>query len=233
MKDRIAIEGSFWNGFSSKYDQFIKRTVGDSYQVLYKNLKNNLHKTDHVLEIATGTGLISFEICRSVNQINAIDIAPNMISQAKKKQKGTDLSNIEFEVGDSNNLQFSNNTFDKVIASNVLHLLIDPDIALNEMKRVLKPGGLVILPTFCHGENLKSRLISHLMSLFGFNARNKWSSKRFATFVQLHDFKVVKNEIIRSKIPLLYLVAQKSAINSRETRPIAHDIQTNDSNHCG
>ena len=73
MKNRIEKEGHFWNSFSARYDSFIKSTLGPTYQQLYQNLKTDVSGSGKILEVATGTGLLAFEICNYVNSINAID----------------------------------------------------------------------------------------------------------------------------------------------------------------
>jgi ubiquinone/menaquinone biosynthesis C-methylase UbiE len=191
LKTRIEQESSFWNSFAKRYDRFIRHTLGNTYQILFEKLRIDTFESDRILEIATGTGLLSFEICRQVRHIDAIDISPEMIRIAKQKQKEKEILNVSFEVGDSSDIHFSDNSFDIVLASNVLHLLFNPEEALSEIHRVLKPDGRAILPTFCHGENIKSRLISGFMSLFGFKARNKWSVKSFETFVLNNGFKPI------------------------------------------
>ena len=210
MKNRIEKERRFWNLFSAKYDRFINSTLGTTYQQLYQKLITDVSGSVKILEVATGTGLLAFEICNNVNSINAIDIAPEMIRIAREKQHQKSISNIVFEVGDSCNLLFEDSSFDVVIASNVLHLLFDPEKSLSEIRRVLKPDGIAILPTFCHAENIQSRIISGFMSLFGFRARNKWSTKSFVLFLDNNRFAIIKSQIIRGKIPLLYCVAKKN-----------------------
>jgi ubiquinone/menaquinone biosynthesis C-methylase UbiE len=185
-------------------------TLGTTYQQLYQKLIADVSGSVKILEVATGTGLLAFEICNYVNSINAIDIAPEMIRIAREKQYQKSISNIDFEVGDSCNLSFEDSSFDVVIASNVLHLLFEPEKSLSEIRRVLKPDGIAILPTFCHANNIQSRIISAFMSLFGFRARNKWSTKSFVLFLENNRFAIIKSQIIRGKIPLLYCVAKKN-----------------------
>lgn len=209
MLNSIEKERKFWNAFSGRYDAFIRITLGHIYRELYKKLKEDVAGSDHILEIATGTGLLSFEICNYVKHIDAIDISPEMIQFARKKKEAQGIENIDFETGDCCNLKFNENTFDLVIASNVLHLLPDPQKALSEMLRVLKIDGKVIIPTFCHGENFKSRLLSRLMQFSGFRARNIWSKQNFEKFVEHNGFRILKSEKIEGKIPLTFLVAQK------------------------
>jgi ubiquinone/menaquinone biosynthesis C-methylase UbiE len=210
MKNRIEKERRFWNLFSAKYDRFINSTLGTTYQQLYQKLIADVSGSSKILEVATGTGLLAFEICNNVNSINAIDIAPEMIQIAREKQHQKSISNIVFEVGDSCNLLFEDSSFDVVIASNVLHLLFEPEKSLSEIRRVLKPDGIAILPTFCHADNIQSYIISGFMSLFGFRARNKWSTKSFVLFLDNNRFAIIKSQIIPGKIPLMYCLAKKT-----------------------
>ncbi|MBN1598862.1 MAG: hypothetical protein JW894_11265 [Bacteroidales bacterium] len=75
------------------------------------------------------------------------------------------------------------------------------------MKRVLKKDGRIIIPTYCHGEDLKSHIISRLMGLSGFKARTRWSIASFKCFVEKCGFRIIKVTIIKDIIPLVYLIA--------------------------
>ena len=77
------------------------------------------------------------------------------------------------------------------------------------MKRVLKDNGQIIIPTYCHGANLKSHVISRFMGLAGFKARTRWTLSTFRDFVIKNGFKIIKENIIKDKIPLVYLIASK------------------------
>ncbi|WP_157726472.1 class I SAM-dependent methyltransferase, partial [Imhoffiella purpurea] len=135
------------------------------------------------------------------------EAAPEMIRIAGQKAKDHNVGHIELKVEDACNLSFPDKSFDTVLAANVLHLLFDPDKAMLEMKRVLKDGGAIIVPTYCHGQNPISHLASRMMSLLthrGFKARSRWSVEGFSDFVLGHGFHVKKKVIIRGVIPVSY-----------------------------
>jgi ubiquinone/menaquinone biosynthesis C-methylase UbiE len=209
MKNRVEIEKAFWNSFAKRYDGFIHRMVSKTYEILLTKLANDTDKTENLLEIATGTGIIALKLSHHIAKITAIDIAPAMIKIANEKSHQASVSNIDFMVGDSCNLSFPDRTFDTIIASNVLHLLFEPDLALRERKRVLKDNGQIIIPTYCHGADFKSHIISRLMGLAGFKARTRWSVTTFRDFVRNNGFKMMKEDVISDKIPFVYLVATK------------------------
>jgi len=208
--NRIEKERGFWDSFASKYDSFIQKNASSSYEKLLIELLNDTNDSSELLEIATGTGILSIELRSQISKITAIDISPEMIEIAKKKIEEHQISNIDFRVGDSNNLEFSDMSFDTVIASNVLHLLYQPDTAISEMKRVVSKKGKIIIPTYCHGENLKTHLISRLMGIVGFKARSRWSVNSFKAFIKRNGLHIERFMIFKDKIPLIYVVARKN-----------------------
>lgn len=202
-------DNKFWNSFAGKYDKFISKYARRTYEKSLELMVQELSADSKVLEIGTGTGLISFAIADKVKSILAIDYAPEMIKVANSKLEGSNCDNIEFMTYSATNIEQKDKSFDVIIASNVFHLLPEPKKALQEIFRLLADNGKVILPTYCHGQNLKTRLISALMSLTGFKAENKWSLKQFRAFVEKAGLDIKKEEIIKDKIPLSFIVASK------------------------
>ena len=181
-----------------------KLTVPGPYQSMVNMIKSEVKGLGHILEIGSGTGCISYQISPLVTSVTAIDSSTEMIRIARKKQENGVGDNIYFQQGDAVFLEFENRTFDAVIASNVLHLLPDPSSVFKEIERVVKKGGLVILPTYCHGENLLSRFVSCMMEVFGFQVINKWAVKGFAEFSRSQRLDVIKEIKLTGSIPLLY-----------------------------
>jgi phosphatidylethanolamine/phosphatidyl-N-methylethanolamine N-methyltransferase len=208
MKNRLVKERKFWDKFAKNYDSFIKNTVENTYKSVLENINEELSVNKTILEIGTGTGIISFSICSKVSSIVATDISPEMIRIAN--QKKSDIKNIDFQIQDSYNLPFSDKSFDVVIASNLLHLLYEPAKAINEAKRVLKDDGVFIAPTFCVGENIKSIIITTIAGLFsGFKIINKWSINNFKNMFVNNELTIVKAVRIDGKFPMAYLVMKK------------------------
>ncbi|MCK5134632.1 MAG: TetR family transcriptional regulator [Bacteroidales bacterium] len=108
-------------------------------------------------------------------------------------------------------LDFPDRNFDMVLASNILHLLHDPDQALLEMKRVLVPGGKLILPTYCHGKSLFTRTLSRISGIYSFKVKNRWSVRDYWSYVEYMGFRILKAEILGKPFPLVYLLAENKA----------------------
>jgi 2-polyprenyl-3-methyl-5-hydroxy-6-metoxy-1,4-benzoquinol methylase len=92
-----------------------------------------------VLEIGCGTGVITSYLQLSGSDITAIDLSPDLLELALKKQWP---DSVHFEVGNAEALSFEDGAFDAVVGSSVLHHL-DIDTAIKEIHRVLKPGGTI------------------------------------------------------------------------------------------
>ena len=205
MKERT--NRSFWNRVSGLYDSVIKKdqkAYGEMIHLIRERVTQNMD----VLELATGTGLISLAIADQVHRIEATDFSPNMIAEAKKKNTP---SNVNFSVQDACNLPYEDKRFDCAIISNALHIMPDPELALENIRRVLKDDGVLIAPTFTHAENGRSgRVKAALMELFGFRAYHKWSEQEYCAFLEQNGFSVRREQVLKSDFPLTYAEAAKS-----------------------
>ncbi len=210
MNNRQKNERRFWDKYASYYDSFIRNVVGKTYKSILENIDLELNANQAVLEIGTGTGIIPFAIFSKVSSIVATDISPDMIKIAAQKQADLNIRNIDFRVQDSYNLTFPDNSFDVVIASNLLHLLYEPEKPIAEVKRVLKDNGVFIAPTFCVGENLRSRVITTMAGIIsGFKIINNWSIRDFKVMLTNNGLNIVKVVTIDGRFPLVYIVLKK------------------------
>lgn len=98
---------------------------------------------ERILDVAAGTGTSSAAIARSGAEVVAADFSPGMIGVGRRKHPS-----IEFVEADALSLPFTANEFDAVTISFGLRNIEDPRTALNEMFRVLKPGGRIVVCEF-------------------------------------------------------------------------------------
>ncbi|KAA8916841.1 hypothetical protein TRICI_000960 [Trichomonascus ciferrii] len=118
------------------------RTVANSAEYLIKYLKPDMY----ILDVGCGPGTISIDLAAnyvSQGKVLATDYAEDVLKTAKASADEQRIKNIEFETADIHNLHYPDNTFDVVHAHQVLQHITDPVKALQEMLRVVKPGGFV------------------------------------------------------------------------------------------
>lgn len=104
-----------------------------------------LEKGLAVLDVGCGPGTITAELAELVapGTVIGLDVAAEVIALADAEFGGEERPNLAFEVGDVYHLDFADGTFDVVYAHQVLQHLSDPVAALEEIRRVLVPGGTV------------------------------------------------------------------------------------------
>ncbi len=100
-----------------------------------------------VLEIGCGAGLLPLELASQAESVAGIDISHFVLDFANQVKDYIQYRNVSFQQGDAEQLAFRDETFDLVICSEVLEHLLQPQQTLNEIRRVLKPGGTLILTT--------------------------------------------------------------------------------------
>ena len=127
MDNRQNNERRFWDRFANYYDSFIDKVFKKTYKTILENIDSELNLNQNVLEVGTGTGIIPFSIYSKVSSIIATDISPEMVRIANRKLIKSNIKKIDFQIQDSYNLKFPDKSFDIVIASNLLHLLYEPE----------------------------------------------------------------------------------------------------------
>jgi arsenite methyltransferase len=103
-----------------------------------------LNPGDKVVDIGSGAGFDSLIAARMVSadgQVVGIDMTPAMIEKARSAAEETGISNVEFRHGYAEILPIEDAWADVVISNGVLNLIPDKPAALQEMARILKPGG--------------------------------------------------------------------------------------------
>ena len=199
---------SFWDRNAGRYDRFMRKDRA-AYDEMYELIRPVVrHKT--VLELAAGTGLIAKHIVNAAAHIEATDASPEMIAEAKRDNHSAKL---HFSVQDMFRLPYANQSFDVVIVSNALHIVPQPEKALQEIKRVLKDDGTLIAPTFTHaGNSFRGKVKAFFMKLAGFPLHSRWTSEEYLRFLSQNGWMVRKSAVLKASFPLTYAECVKSEV---------------------
>ena len=198
----------FWDKNAGRYDRFMRKD-GAAYDEIYALIRPLVrHKT--VLELATGTGLIAKHIVNAAAHIEATDASPEMIAEAKRDNQSAKL---HFSVQDMFRLPYADRSFDMVIVSNALHIVPQPEKALQEIKRVLKEDGVLIAPTFTHaGNSFRGKVRAFFMRLAGFPLHSRWTSEEYLRFLRQNGWAVRKSAVLKASFPLTYAECEKTEV---------------------
>jgi len=157
--------------FLDESRRFMPQPSRDSANAMFGFL--NVGEGHRVLDVGCGTGLHSQMLAFLVGRnglVTGVDYSEEMVREARRRAESSGLR-LEYRQGDANDLEFEDDTFDRVWAASLLQHLEYPKRAVREMVRVLKPGGLMC--SFEHDwgtllidadDTLTARIISNLFS---------------------------------------------------------------------
>ena len=199
---------NFWDRNAGRYDRFMRKDRA-AYEEMYELIRPVV-KAKTVLELATGTGLIAKHIVTAATHIEATDASAEMIAEAKRDNQSAKL---HFSVQDMFHLPYTDGSFDVIIVANALHIVPQPEKALQEIKRVLKDDGVLIAPTFTHAGNSFSGMVrAFFMRMAGFPLRSKWTSEEYLRFLRQNGWAVRKSAVLKASFTLTYAECVKSEV---------------------
>jgi len=137
-------------GYSGVYDALFKRFFYPriKHAITYMDIKPG----DRILDVGVGTGLSLSVFPRYCNVIG-IDLSTEMLRKAKEKIEESRLDNIRVMSMDAMSVGFRDDSFDKVFISHVVSVVPDPYKVMQEVKRVCRKGGQVVVVNHFKSKN--------------------------------------------------------------------------------
>jgi ubiquinone/menaquinone biosynthesis C-methylase UbiE len=132
-----------------------------------------------ILDVGTGTALIPIEFCKQSphGSITAVDAAHHMLKVAQANVDRAGLSSrIKLQHGDAKKMPFADGTFDAIMSNSIVHHIPDPENVLQEIARVVKPGGVVFLRDLMRPND--DAAVKHLVRTYAGDA-NQGQQKMF------------------------------------------------------
>jgi len=198
----------FWDRVSGVYDLFGYIYNGKVNRIMCRVIRDHINETDDVLECACGTGMISAEIAGKCRSLKATDFSKGMIKQAERKLRK--YPNVSVESADITHLSYPDESFDRVIAANVIHLLDDPAQALSELFRVCRKGGMVIIPTYVNHENTgKVNAVTETIGKAGADFQQQFTFSNYRNFFEQAGYRVTEIHSIPGRVPCAIAVIIK------------------------
>jgi phosphatidylethanolamine/phosphatidyl-N-methylethanolamine N-methyltransferase len=131
-----------------------------------------------ILEVGVGTGITLPGYSRQ-NRIIGIDLSEEMLRKARRRVAELSLTNVEtLEVMDAEHLSFADDSFDVVVANHVISTVPNPEAALDECARMLRPGGEMILLSRIGADaglrHMVERLLQPIVCRLGWRSEFSW-----------------------------------------------------------
>lgn len=105
---------------------------------------------ERVLDVATGTGNLAIPAARAGARVTGVDIAPNLVTQAKARAAAEGLD-VRFDVGDAEDLPYDDESFDIAVSMFGAMFAARPERAASELLRVVRPGGRIAMANWTPG----------------------------------------------------------------------------------
>jgi ubiquinone/menaquinone biosynthesis C-methylase UbiE len=149
-----------------------------------------------ILDIACGTGEFERLLLdkNPTQKITGIDISANMLSVAREKYQT--YPNIEFQKASVHSLPFDNNCFDVVVSANAFHYFDEPQVALAEMKRVLKPNGKIVILDW-NKDYLMCKIFDWALQIFDPAYQQCYTEAELHQLLVAADFKICRATKVR------------------------------------
>lgn len=198
----------FWDNVAWVYDIFANVINRKANRQLCATVEQFISPTDEVLECACGTGLLSEGIARRCKSLIATDFSAKMLRQAERKCRK--YRNITWEQADILQLRFPDECFDVVAAANVIHLLEDPYKALQELDRVCKKGGRMIIPTYMNGTDRgTTNGVSSAIGKAGADFKREFTLKSYQQFLTAAGYPHAEYTLCQGRIPCAVALLKK------------------------
>ena len=195
---------TYWSRFAADFEKRTNYVVGNDHIELTKAVLSKQTDLGNTLELGCGTGTYSKILAREARHLTAADYSDEMV--AVSTQRFESFENVTVEKANCFSLTYPKFRFDTVVMANLLHVIPEPEKAVEECKKVLTRDGRLIIVSFTtEGMTVFSKLgmIFRYLKTFGKPppTAHKLTVQKTKTMLSDCGFKVDKARLIghRSK----------------------------------
>lgn len=197
----------YWSRQARRYDR-VMLVLGRPMPEVARLSADAVHGQARVLEVGAGTGLVTSALAGAVQQVVASDYADGMVAALQQRMRAAGHGNVQCVQADVYQLPYPDASFDAVVAANVLHLLPDLPAGLEALRRVVRPGGVVVVPTYCHAQTRLARAVSALMALAGFPGQRRFDLASLQQAVEAAGMTVTQATLLPGLLPIGFVVGR-------------------------
>jgi len=193
-KAKKKVAKRYFDKWALDYDESVLQHIifRAAHSMLCREIKayHNADERLKILDVGCGTGEFVFKAAASLKkaEVHGVDLSTTMIQKASTKKR---FDNVLFEEGDVEHLPYTDNTFDVITCSHSFHHYPNKEKAMQEMYRVLKPEGRLMIIDGCR-DGLLGRIIfdivekmeKHVYHLLGSEFRDLFRKSGFNNIAQ-------------------------------------------------
>lgn len=200
----------FWDRRAQKFDE--KAQKDDSYSRVVEVSAKYLKPDDTVLDYACGTGVATFKVAALVKEVHGVDTSAGMIDVATQKAHEGGVANVRFLRMSLFDDELDKESYDALLALNILHLLPDARKAVQRISDLLKPGGLMVSVTPCLGEaGSIARTLLPLASKLGvLPYLRTFTIPEITDLIRDEGLQILESEVLTGTMPSSFVVTRKS-----------------------
>ena len=197
----------YWDRHARNYDASLRWVLGRPLPRMLELASAAVRGKLRVLEVAAGTGFVTSAIAQTSDSVVATDYAAAMVEALKQRVKRAGIENVTCEQADIYALPYPAGEFDTVVAANVLNLVPDLPAAIEALRKVTKPSGSLVVPTFCHDETRLSWLASRILAVSGFPGHRRFTMRSLRCALEENGVEVAHAELLSGLIPIGFVAA--------------------------
>lgn len=150
--------------FSRQAEAMSSATIFTDEQILTR-IRDAAGLTRHmrVLDLACGPGIVSAALAHDAGDVMACDITPTMLTRTRRRCVDANISNVHCTIAQAEILPFANATFDAVVNRSALHHFSHPAAVINEMARVTKPSGRLVIVDVISSEDAEAAALHNAL----------------------------------------------------------------------
>jgi ubiquinone/menaquinone biosynthesis C-methylase UbiE len=203
-----------------EFNQWAAAGRGDEMEAHHSDIAEqtialmHIKPADRILDLGCGTGWASRRLARLASQgeVTGIDVADEMLRRAEHTSEG--ISNVRYQWGSAENISAPDNSFDKVLSIESFYYYADQGKALDELRRVMKPGGrLFILINLYKDNHYSLRWVKELKVPV-----QALSEAEYIELLKKHGFATVEARRIPDRSPTPEQYSGKWFKNAEELR---------------
>jgi 2-polyprenyl-3-methyl-5-hydroxy-6-metoxy-1,4-benzoquinol methylase len=200
----------FWDHTAAQWGKEEDRLSRSAIEIIGLTRKY-LQESDIILDYGCGTGSIANEIAPSVKEVRGIDFSAVMIEVARTRANNRGIKNVHFEQATIGVGNLQPGSFSVILAINILHLVEDLPLTLEQVNKLLAPGGYFISVSACLKEERQYfRIVLPLLGKLGLVPHvNIFSLSELHSEIACAGFEVMEMKTLESETKNHYFAARK------------------------